>query len=55
MSHNLQDETEVALRVASVSRAMIKLHSFWKNQEVESHSKCLMFMAMPMNLLLCGC
>ena len=54
MSHNFQDEKEVVLRVALASRAMENPHSLWKCQEVESYSKFLVFMEMPMNLLLWG-
>ena len=55
LSCDLQDEREIGFRIASASRAMGKLHSFWKCSEVELHSKCLIFLAMPVNLLLRGC
>ena len=54
-SHDLQDETEVASRVSSACRTMGRINYFWKYAEVESHSKFMIFMAMPMNLLSWGC
>ena len=54
-SHNLQDDIETSMRIAVASCAMEKPHSFWKCNEVELHSKHLIFMAMPINLLLWVC
>ena len=55
LSHDLQDDIEMSMRIANASCAIGKLHSFWKCDEVELHSKCLIFMAIPLNLLLWGC
>jgi len=55
VSYNLQDEREVASRIASASREMEMFHSLWKCSEVELYSKYLIFMAIPLNLLLWGC
>jgi len=53
--YNLCDDQDVAARIASALQAIGALHLFWKCEQVELYSKYLIFLAIPLNLLLCGC
>ena len=55
ISYSLQDDYNVEVRISQVSTATGTLNPFWRNDAVDDFSKCLIFCAIPYNLLLWGC
>ena len=50
-----KDDHDVAKRIASVNASMGAMSAFWGDNHVDVYSKCLIFCAIPCNLLLWGC
>ena len=48
----LQDSEDINLRISKANKAMGALNHFWRNKAVDTHSKFLIYMAIPTNLLL---
>jgi hypothetical protein len=55
ISYSLQDDTDIKTRITSAGKAMGALNSFFKRPQVNTYSKYLIFMAIPINLLLWSC
>ena len=55
ISYNLKDDYDIHKRIAAASSAMGALTNFWENKSIDLHSKYLIFLAIPTNLLLWGC
>ena len=54
LSYNLCDDHDIDKRIASASKAMGALKSFFGLKQVNLYSKYLIFLAIPINLLLWG-
>jgi hypothetical protein len=55
ISYSLRDDTDINTRIASAGKAMGALNGFFKRPQVNTYSKYLIFMAIPINLLLWSC
>ena len=53
ISYSLQDDNKS--RIAAATKAFGALTKFWYSRHLDTHSKYLIFRAIPMNLLLWGC
>ena len=54
-SYNLHDDDDINARLAAASQSMGALKEVWRNPHLDTYSKCLLFRAIPVNLLLWGC
>ena len=55
ISFSLQDDHDVAKRIASANASMGAMVSFWDDKHVDVYSKYLIFKAITCNLILWGC
>ena len=55
ISYNLRDDHDIDHWLAQASKAMGPLQHFWQDPSIDTHSKYLIFCAIPVNLLLLGC
>ncbi len=52
---DLQDDRDIAARIATVSTSMGALKDVWRNPHLDMYNKYLLFRTIPMNLSLWGC
>jgi hypothetical protein len=55
VSYNLCDNQAITAQVGAATASMGALKEVWRNPLINTYSKYLLFQAIPMNLLLCGC
>ena len=55
ISYNLQDDHDIDHRLAQASKAIGSLQHCWQDPAVDTHSKYLIYGAIPVNLLLWEC
>ena len=55
ISYDLNDEHDIKARIKKANNAMGSLKTIWSAPEVVTHTKYLIYIAIPFNLLLGGC
>ena len=55
ISYDLDDFSDISLRIKKATQAMGALNFFWDSEHVDISAKVKIYLAIPINLLLWGC
>ena len=54
ITFQLTDSADIRARIQKANKAMGALAFIWKSPEIDLHTKCLLYKAIPLNLLVWG-